>query len=419
LTLAWISLAALVVAIVVSCATKLNVGVLSLAFAWLIGVYLAPIWGEPLTVREVLAGFPADLFLTLAGITMLFTQAHANGTLERVAQHAVRLSRGNVGFVPVTFFVLTFLIASVGAGNIASAALVAPMAMAVATRAGIPAFLMTIMVAHGAVAGGMSPFAPTGVTAARILADMGLGGIEWRTYLNTLFVSAPVGIAGYLGLGGWRLFRRTDASAAAGAAPAFERHHITTLVIVIALVTAVVIVGADVGMAAFAAALLMMLVGKVDEAAVLRAMPWGVIIMVCGVTVLARLLERTGGMDLFTSLLASLGGRGTITGVIALITGLVSAYSSTTGVVLPAFLPTVPGLIAKLGGGDPVAIASSIVVGGNLVDVSPLSTIGALCVAAAPPAVDRRALFNQSLGWGLSMAVVGAAVCQIFFGWLA
>jgi hypothetical protein len=65
-----------------------------------------------------------------------------------------------------------------------------------------------------------------------------------------------------------------------------------------------------------------------------------------------------------------------------------------------------------------LAIASSINVGGHLVDVSPLSTIGALCVAAAPVTEDPRRLFNQVLAWGLSMAVVGAVVCWVFFGLL-
>ncbi len=97
-------------------------------------------------------------------------------------------------------------------------------------------------------------------------------------------------------------------------------------------------------------------------------------------------------------------------------TGLISVYSSTSGVVLPAFLPSVPGLVAKLGGGDPLAIASSILIGGHLVDVSPLSTIGALCIASAPIAADGTALFNQVLTWGLSMSVVGAMGCYLAFG---
>ena len=40
MTLAWLSLGALVVAMIVSCFSTLNVGVLALALAWIVGVYL-------------------------------------------------------------------------------------------------------------------------------------------------------------------------------------------------------------------------------------------------------------------------------------------------------------------------------------------------------------------------------------------
>ena len=40
MTLAWASVAALVVAVALSVLTKINVGILSLAMAWLVGVYL-------------------------------------------------------------------------------------------------------------------------------------------------------------------------------------------------------------------------------------------------------------------------------------------------------------------------------------------------------------------------------------------
>ena len=91
-----------------------------------------------------------------------------------------------------------------------------------------------------------------------------------------------------------------------------------------------------------------------------------------------------------------------------------SVYSSTSGVVLPAFLPLVPGLAAQLPGASAAGIAMSMNIGGHLVDVSPLSTIGALCIASAG-AGDTRKLFNQLLAWGLSMAVVGAVLCYVLF----
>jgi len=156
-----------------------------------------------------------------------------------------------------------------------------------------------------------------------------------------------------------------------------------------------------------------------DETASVRRVPWGVIIMVCGVTVLISLLEKTGGMDLFTSLLAWMASPSTVNGVVAFTTGLISSWSSTVGVVMPVFLPAVPGLVAKVGGGDPLAVALSINVGGAMVDVSPLSTLGALCVAAVSDMAESRVLFRQLLIWGLSMSVVGAVLCQLLAGALA
>jgi di/tricarboxylate transporter len=430
--LAWISLAALVVVIVASCATEINPGILSVVFAWSIGVYLAPALGRAIGPRAVLAGFPTELFLTLVGVTALFAQARVNGTLELVAHLGVRSCRGNVGLVPIMFFVLTLSLASIGAGNIAAAALMGPPAMAVAGRAGIPAFLMTIMVAHGAVAGALSPIAPTGVIADKLLGEMGLSGFGWRIYVYNLLANALVAFAGYFLFGGGRLMglvapahgtpgRLTgdplEAPGGGDAIPLRWQHGVT-LGVITALIVGVIGFGVHVGMGAFAGAALLSLIRAADEKEAIRAMPWGVILMVCGVTVLTALLEQTGGIDLFTSLLARFSTRRTVTGVIALVVGLVSVYSSTSGVVLPTFLPSVPGLVDKLGGGAPLAIASSILVGGHLVDVSPLSTIGALCVAGAAAGEDRRLLFNRVLAWGLSMAGVGAVLCFVAFGLL-
>jgi di/tricarboxylate transporter len=150
-----------------------------------------------------------------------------------------------------------------------------------------------------------------------------------------------------------------------------------------------------------------------------RRVPWGIIMMVSGVSVLIALLEKTGGMNLFTDLLAKISSAKTIDGAIAFVTGAISTYSSTSGVVMPAFLPTASALVAKVGGGNPLAVALSINIGSSLVDVSPLSTIGALCVAAIADQTVARKLFRAMLLWGLSMIVVGAIIAQLFAPLLA
>src|SRR4051794_17338428 len=162
-----------------------------MVFAWVIGVYLGE---KPIGLSKVIAGFPTDLFLTLVGVTLLFTAAQRNGTLERVARGAVSLCRGNVGLIPLAFFGLAVTIASIGAGNIAAAALVAPLAMSVAARAGISPFLMTLMVAHGSVAGALSPFAPTGIIADRLMEGLGLPGHGARIYAVNAVANGTVAL---------------------------------------------------------------------------------------------------------------------------------------------------------------------------------------------------------------------------------
>ena len=107
-------------------------------------------------------------------------------------------------------------------------------------------------------------------------------------------------------------------------------------------------------MAALTGAALLSLLRAADEKDAIKKMPWSVILMVCGVTVLIGVLSAQRGMDLFTDLLARIATPGTVTFMIALVTGAVSVYSSTSGVVLPAFLPTVPGLAERLGVGSAV-----------------------------------------------------------------
>jgi di/tricarboxylate transporter len=219
-------------------------------------------------------------------------------------------------------------------------------------------------------------------------------------------------------LGGLRLFRTREGHAASvePGVEHFEFKHWLTIAGISVLIAAVVGFDAHVGLTALSVAALLTLLRSVDEQKAIQRMPWGVILMVTGVTVLISMMEKTQGMDLFTSGLAGVSNSDTVVPIMAFGTGLISVYSSTSGVVMPAFLPMVPDLAQQLGGIDPVRLAWSITVGGGLVDLSALSTVGALFLAAAPPGTNTRALFNALLAWGLSMSLVGAALCWALFG---
>lgn len=412
MNLAVISVGALALAVIVSCVSSINVGVLAVALAWIVGVYVG---GQ--SVATIMGGFPTQLFLTLTGVTLLFSLAQCNGTLDRITHHAVHLCRGNRGVIPVMFFVLAATLSSMGPGNIATAALVAPLAMATAVSSQIPLFLMAIMVGNGANAGALSPFAPTGIIVNGLMARNQLAGYEINTYLYNLAAHATVAFIGYAIFGGLKLF-----SSGKAAAPTFEgegerafaSRHWLTVGVIAALILSVIALEVNVGMAAFVGAALLVLLRAADDGEAIKRMPWRVIVMVCGVTVLIALVERAQGIELLVSLVSRISTPGTVTFVVAALTAIVSVYSSTSGVVLPAFLPMVPGLAAALPGASALAIASSMNIGGHLVDVSPLSTIGALCLAGAP-SDQSEPLFRKLLVWGLSMSFVGAALCYIVF----
>jgi len=409
-----LSLIALLVVIGFSLTSRINVGILAVALAWPIAVFVAG-W----KADALMAAFPSSLFLTLLGVTLLFGIAHKNGALEALSRRAVGACGGVTALLPPAFFLLTCAVATLGPGAIAATALIAPLAMSTCATAGVPAFLMALMVANGGNAGNLSPFSAVGVIVHSLLQKIGLGGHEWGVFLANFVAHAFVGVAAYVLFGGLALWRKRGATVSTGSAPPFTGRHWLTLTVIALWIVAVVAFRTNPGLSAFAAAAVLLLLGAAEENTVIGAIPWSIIVMVCGVSVLVGVIEKTGGMDLFTTLLARILTPASANGAMAFVTGLISTYSSTSGVVYPAFLPSVPGLVEKLGGGNPLEIALSINVGAAIVDVSPLSTIGALCIAALPNPDEGRAIFRQMLLWGFAMTIVGALFCQFAIGWFA
>ena len=418
--LAWLSLLALLAVVAISCTSRANPGIVAIALAWGIVLYAGVVTDKKFDLKILFAGFPADLFLTLLGVSLLFAQAEVNGTLARVAAAAQSLCRGNRGLIPILFFVFAAVLGSVGPGNIALAGLVAPVAMAAAARLQISPLLMAVMVGHGAIASTVSPFTAAGAAANRIMAEMGLENHELAVFGYNAAANAIAAAIGFSMFGGWRLlFASANTPVKDDAEEAKKEpltwQHVITLVVITALVIGVVAAKIHVGMGAFVGAVILSMLKAADEKDAFQKIPWSIIIMVCGVSMLTALLDKTEGTKRFAGLITSVSTPGTAAPVLALITGIVSIYSSTTGVVLPAFLPMVKELAVAQPGSNPLSLALSVLVGGNLVDMSPLSTIGALCLAGSPASVDRKRLFNQLLLWGFALAFVGAGLCWLWF----
>lgn len=417
-----ISLVVVGVIVILSCFREVNVGILGIAAALAIGI---GVMDEQF--GQVLSNWPLSLFMTLTGVTFMFSCAQVNGTMEKITSHAVRLARGNTALIPIIIYFLIAAITTAGPGNIPTVILMAPVCMALAERIGLNAFAMTLLVVGAADGAAFSPIAPTGIITNNLVSKMSgqLGiqmttGFAWTIDLWSFIAQTLVNFGGFFIFGGAKWMSKQHSGGvniddlAPRPEPMTVRQWITTAAIVV-LIIMVLVFGWDVGMTAFFLGAIFVLFTIADDDEAIKKMPWGVIIMVCGMSMIIGILEQAGGLDIITSSIGAISNKVTVNGFVALFSGIISAYSSSSGVVLPMFLPMVPGLIAKVGG-NPASIITSICVGSHLVDTSPLSVFGALCLATASKKEDKKKLFRNLLIWGLSMSVVGGLICLLLFG---
>ena len=440
---ALVSILALVILVGISCVNEdLNVGFLGIAFGIIVGGVFA---GTP--ASKVMNAFPLSLFMILVGVTFLFGMAQTNGTMEKLTAYSIRACKGNTALVPIIIYILATFITTIGPGNIAGCALMAPVAMAIASKVKMPAFLMTLLVVGACNGAAFSPFAPTGIISNGIIAkcapELGipadyLNTLAWKIHFNSTIAQGFVNIGGFFVMGGLKWLREQKGAALdidelAPKPEPFNAAQKTTLLLVAILIILVVVPGlpgvkgtlpktitnmlSNVGSISFVLSIVLMLTGYGDSKAAVKVMPWSVIMMVCGVSVLIDVMDKAGGLNFLVEVMASVAGPTTICFWTAFVPAVISAYSSSSGVVMPMFLPMTPGLV-ELTGGDPVSIISAIDVGSHLVDTSPLSTLGALCIASAGEEEDKGVLFRKLLIWGLSMSIVSGIVCYVFFGLL-
>ncbi len=399
-----LSIIALVIAIVLGIVKpKVNVGLISIAFSYLLGIFLAG-----MTDKEIASLFPSNLFLMLVGVTAFFGIADQNGLLDQLAARSLKLINGRPHLLPIVFFFFAFILSAIGPGNIAATAVLAPLGMGLAHKLKANQLLMAILIVTGANAGAFSPIAPTGVILSGLSTNIQAG--DSNTLLHVFFMSAV--IQSISAIMAYFLFMRNAKNNHQEAIPMpidatpFTRNHIITICAILSVLIATIVFDISLGMATFTGALFLMLIDSDIAEQVMSKIPWDTILLVSGVSILVGVMEKAGGLELATTFIAEYTPSGTIHASLAFITGIVSAYSSSSGVVMPAFIPLIPGIIEKMGSGDPVTMLIAIAVGSHMVDVSPLSTLGALCIANAKQ--DRPSLFRNLMMWGLSMAFFGA-----------
>lgn len=104
--------------------------------------------------------------------------------------------------------------------------------------------------------------------------------------------------------------------------------------------------------------------------------------MVLGVGVLLTIVDKVGGIKLLSAAISSIMTSNTAIPLMGVSAGLLSLVSSALAVVYPTMMPMCTDIAAQVGGVEPLALMAAVGAGGSLAGISPMSTGGALILAA-------------------------------------
>ncbi len=417
MTIEVFSLLVLLVMFVVASVLPINLGIMGFVAAFGVGALIGG-----LTVDDIFAVFPGDLFILLAGVTFLFAIAQNNGTVDLLMNWGVRLVRGNVGLVPWIMFTLTTVVTGVGALSSAGVAIVAPVALRSAAQYRISPLLMGIMVVAGATAGSYSPLSPFGIITNGVLASRDLPQNPGLLFVNSLAFNAVVAALVFVAFGGLRLLRRrisleeimSDNGSETSDEGTLTPYRAATLAGIAVLAISAFAFGSsdrfDIGFTAFVIGLVLALMAPREQSAALGRMPWPAILLICGILTYVGVLDQIGTIEYMQDLIAGVGNAVVAALAASYVGGIISAFASTAA-VLGASIPLAEPILRD-SSLPAIGVITAIAISSAIVDISPLSTNGALLMANAQ-GVDERKFFRQLLAWA-----IGVVIFAPFLAWL-
>lgn len=367
-----LALAFLIGAIVLGFIRKMNVGIVCLGLALILG----KIGG--LSNGDIYGGFPYKLFATLLGTMLFFSLLQQNGTLEKISKKLIGLCGRNTFLVPIIIYLASFILSAAGPGAISVQSVTVLFAVSMAVQMKISPVLMGSMAILGAVGGTASPIALTGIIVEGLLSDMGIEGMGMKVFLGVSFANLVCAVATYAALGGYKIRTHSEKQESG---EGFDQKQLISLAALLVMVVMVVGFSYDVGLLCLTLSLVLMLANAADEKKAIKMIPWNVLLLIAGVNVLMNITQKLGGINLLSDILASFMSARTAAPLMGLTGGIMSWFSSANGVVFPTLIPAVPEIAENVGGASVLQMVVAIVCSATVAGISPLSTGGSLIMA--------------------------------------
>ena len=403
-----IILLAIVLAIGLGFAFKINVGLFGILFAYFIGVF-----GLGMSVKAVTATWSLTLFFTIFAITFFYGFAISNGTLELIAKKSVYLTRNVPYLIPFVCYGLCIAMSGIGPGPYAVYAFLSPLIMAIAKEIKMHKMIAVVGIVGGGVAGAFTSIGMGGGIAKGLIEGAGYVQ-EAAQFTNRVLINSFIGetilfIIVYIVFKGYKVKPSSIEKPVA-----FNREQkINMILIVLTLALTIfptlfsnlvpdsamlktIAKGADVAYVCILGAILGIFFKIGKEKAAFAIVPWNTIILLCGMGMLVSVAVAAGTIDMIANAISTNVSKTTAPVVMTILAGAMSFFSSTMGVVMPTLYPVVPTIVAATGVA-PTALFSVITLGAAVTGVSPFSSGGGLALPAIQDEQEKAVVFKQLL----------------------
>lgn len=361
--------------IVLAFIRKINVGVLALAA----GVLAVRIFG--MTDSDLISGISSSMFTTLVGITLLFAVINATGALELLARKIVTLAGKRIWVIPIALYIAGFVIAGVGPGAVPALAIIPALGVSIALEIGYNPVMLALVGECGLMAGRMTPITPEAAIIIDAATSVGIENVMPTILICQTLVTSVFAIVIFIMFRGYRV-KVADGAQLNRVTEKFSTNQLASLAGIPAMLILIIFLDVNIGLAAFLVVAVLLLFGVADDGSCLKALPWSTIVMVLGVGALMNIVDAVGGIDLMSNAISAVMTSTTATPIMGVSAGLLSLVSSALGVVYPTMMPMCADIAEQVGGVNPVSLMAAVGAGGSLAGVSPMSTGGALILAA-------------------------------------
>ena len=417
-----ISLIVFCAVIVAGFAFKTNTGLVAIMAAMLLCMPEAVgISGSEVNMKAMLGYFDGKMFLMLFGVMYLFCIAQENKTLDVLAKKTIALCKGKVRLFPVILFLLGAVLSAIGPGPISITALLAAIIVALAKEIGCHPMKLLPFGTLGSFAGALSPITPSGIVAIGKAEEAGIMGIDLALNIKMFLVNLLAAAVLYFFVYRWHKFQNDSQKQEAKESLPFTWKQWATLLGIL-LVAVLAFLGVNVGPAAISVAAILTILRCADESVALKKVPYNTLIMITGVGILIKVVFELGGINLLSSLLQNLIGQVTASAIISVLAGVMSWFSSASGVVMPTLIPMVPELAPVADASALQIMTIALCIGAHLAALSPLSSCGGLMLSAYSSTEgvteqDRSKVFFQLFGMSAAM-MLGASLLALAEGLL-